>query len=34
LNPGSATDVGRAEGATMLTATVADGDLEVTVHER
>ena len=34
LNPGSATDVGRAEGATMLTADVADGDLDVTIHER
>ena len=34
LNPGSVTDVGRAEGATMLTADVADGDLDVTVHER
>lgn len=34
LNPGSATDVGRAEGATMLTATAEAGDLDVTVHER
>jgi putative phosphoesterase len=34
LNPGSATDVGRAEGATMMTATVEEGDLDVTVHER
>ncbi|MFB6227468.1 MAG: metallophosphoesterase family protein [Halobacteriales archaeon] len=34
LNPGSATDVGRAEGATMLTATVEEGTLDVTVHER
>ena len=34
LNPGSATDVGRAEGATMMTATAEAGDLDVTVHER
>lgn len=34
LNPGSATGVGPAEGtATMLSAAVVDGDLEVTVHE-
>jgi putative phosphoesterase len=33
LNPGASTGVGRAEGATMLTADVADGDLTVTVHE-
>lgn len=33
LNPGSATDVGRADGATMLTAEVGDGELDVTVHE-
>ena len=33
LNPGSATGVGRADGATMLTAEVVDGDLDVTVHE-
>lgn len=33
LNPGSATGVGRAEGATMMTAEVVDGDLDVTVHE-
>lgn len=33
LNPGSATGVGRAEGTTMMTATVADGELSVTVHE-
>jgi putative phosphoesterase len=33
LNPGSATDVGRAEGATMMTAEVDDDDFEVTVHE-
>lgn len=33
LNPGSATGVGRAEAATMLTAEVADGELTVTVHE-
>jgi len=33
LNPGSATGVGRAEGTTMLTADVADGDVDVTVHE-
>ncbi|QLG27943.1 metallophosphoesterase family protein [Halorarum halophilum] len=33
LNPGSATGVGRADGATMMTAEVADGDLDVTLHE-
>ncbi|WP_458208519.1 metallophosphoesterase family protein [Haladaptatus sp. NG-SE-30] len=33
LNPGSATGVGRADGATMMTAEVAEGDLSVTVHE-
>lgn len=34
LNPGSATGVGPAEGrATMMTAEVTDGDVEVTVHE-
>lgn len=33
LNPGSATGVSRAEGTTMMTATVADGELSVTVHE-
>ena len=33
LNPGSATGVGRADGATMMTAEVADGDLSVRVHE-
>lgn len=33
LNPGSATDVGRADGATMMTAAVIDGDVDVTVHE-
>lgn len=33
LNPGSATGAGRAETATMMTATLADGDLEVTLHE-
>ncbi|QLG61289.1 metallophosphoesterase family protein [Halorarum salinum] len=33
LNPGSATGVGRADGATMMTAAVADGDVDVTVHE-
>lgn len=33
LNPGSVTGADPAERATMLTATVADGDLSVTVHE-
>lgn len=33
LNPGSATGVGPAEAATMMTADVADGDVTVTVHE-
>ncbi|WP_227375745.1 metallophosphoesterase family protein [Haladaptatus halobius] len=33
LNPGSATGVGRAEGATMMTVEVADDDLSVTLHE-
>jgi predicted phosphodiesterase len=33
LNPGSATAAGPAEVATMMTATVEDGDLDVTVHE-
>lgn len=33
LNPGSATDVGRAQGATMMTAEVRDGEVDVTVHE-
>lgn len=34
LNPGSATGVGPADGtATMMTAEVAEGDLDVTVHE-
>lgn len=33
LNPGSVTGAAPAERATMLTATVADGDLDVTVHE-
>jgi len=33
LNPGSATDVGRAEGATMLTVEVADGEASVAVRE-
>lgn len=33
LNPGSVTGAVPAERATMLTATVADGDLDVTVHE-
>ena len=33
LNPGSATGAAPAERATMMTATVADGAFEVTVHE-
>jgi len=33
LNPGSATGVGRAETASMMTATVDEGELAVTVHE-
>lgn len=33
LNPGSATGAAPAERATMLTATVQDGELAVTVHE-
>ncbi|WP_276270642.1 metallophosphoesterase family protein [Haloarcula litorea] len=33
LNPGSATGASPAERATMLTATVGDGDLSVSVHE-
>ena len=33
LNPGSATGVGPAEGETMMTADVADGEVDVTVHE-
>lgn len=33
LNPGSATGAGRAERTTMMTAEVADGELDVTVHE-
>lgn len=33
LNPGSATGVGRAEGTTMMTAEVRDGEVDVTVHE-
>ncbi|PSQ19563.1 YfcE family phosphodiesterase [Halobacteriales archaeon QS_8_69_26] len=33
LNPGSVTGAAPAERATMLTATVADGAVEVTVHE-
>jgi putative phosphoesterase len=34
LNPGSVTGAAPAERATMLTVAVADGDLDVTVHER
>ena len=34
LNPGSVTGAAPATRATMLTAEVADGDLDVTVHER
>jgi putative phosphoesterase len=33
LNPGSATAAGPAQRATMLTAEVADGDVDVTLHE-
>ncbi|WP_227355381.1 metallophosphoesterase family protein [Haladaptatus salinisoli] len=33
LNPGSATGVGRAEGATMMTVEVVDSDPSVTLHE-
>lgn len=33
LNPGSATGVGEGVDPTMMTAEVADGDLDVTVHE-
>lgn len=33
LNPGSVTGADPAERATMLTVTVEDGDLDVTVHE-
>ena len=33
LNPGSSTAAGPAEEATMMTATVVDGDLDVTLHE-
>ncbi len=33
LNPGSVTGAAPAERATMLTATVLDGDVDVTVHE-
>jgi putative phosphoesterase len=33
LNPGSATGAAPASRATMMTATVADGSLDVTVHE-
>ena len=34
LNPGSVTGADPATDATMLTAEVADGEVEVTVHER
>ena len=33
LNPGSATGANPAEVATMMTAEVAEGDVDVTVHE-
>lgn len=33
LNPGSATGAAPADRATMMTADVADGELDVTVHE-
>jgi predicted phosphodiesterase len=32
MNPGSATGARPAREASMLTATVTDGDLDVTVH--
>jgi putative phosphoesterase len=34
LNPGSATGANPAEQATMMTAEVADAEVDVTVHER
>lgn len=34
LNPGSATGAAPAKRTTMMTATVADGDLSVTLHQR
>ncbi|MFB6311457.1 MAG: metallophosphoesterase family protein [Salinirussus sp.] len=34
LNPGSVTGALPAEGASMITATVAEGDLTVSVHEQ
>ncbi|MHB9287062.1 metallophosphoesterase family protein [Halobacteriales archaeon Cl-PHB] len=34
LNPGSVTGAAPADRATMLTAAVEDGDLDVTVHEQ
>jgi len=34
LNPGSVTGASPAEAATMMTATVADGEVDVTLHER
>ena len=34
LNPGSATGAAPAEGATMMTATVRDCELDVELHER
>lgn len=33
LNPGSATSASPASRATMMTATVEDGDIDITVHE-
>jgi len=33
LNPGSSTAAGPAEEATIMTATVVDGDIDVTLHE-
>jgi putative phosphoesterase len=34
LNPGSVTGAPPAEATTMMTATVADGEVDVTLHER
>jgi putative phosphoesterase len=34
LNPGSVTGASPAEATTMMTATVADGEVDVTLHER
>ena len=34
LNPGSATGAAPADGATMMTATVGDGELDVALHKQ